>query len=353
MLGGMSGAAGTCTERELTAAVDLCTPDGRLDPAAVGWSRSPVHRCRLPGSWGRRKRWDFWAVTAPGHVLQLTYADVDYLGLVDAWFCDLAAGRVFARSVAVPFARGISLPDRVGEAPLRFAGRGLLVSFAEVLRGTRLVVAGRDATGDFEADVLVQRPDGHESLSVVIPWSERRFQCTTKDVARPAEGTVRWADRTYAFTPDGSSWGCLDFGRGKWPYRTRWNWGAAAGMVHGRDGRTRVGLQLGGRWTAGTGMTENALCVDGRLSKLSEELAWTYDRHDWLRPWTIRTPHSGRVDLTFAPVYDKVSRLQGGVVAQSVDQCFGTYAGRVVPDDGDPITVDGLFGWAEEATWRW
>ena len=56
-----------------------------------------------------------------------------------------------------------------------------------------------------------------------------------------------------------------------------------------------MGVQLGGKWTDGTGMTENALCVGGRLSKLSEELVWTYDTGDWLRPWTIRTPGSDRV----------------------------------------------------------
>lgn len=336
-------------ERELTEDVDLCTEDGRLDPAAIGWARRPVHRCGLPGSWGRRKRWDFWGVTGPGHVLQLTYADLDYLGIVDVWFCELSSGRAFTRSVPVPVAREMAMPDRVGGTPLRFARRGLEVSMLEIDRGTRLEVA----TSGFEAEVFVNRPEGHESLSVVIPWSDRRFQCTTKDVSRPAEGRVRWGGRTFAFASDGRSWGVLDFGRGKWPYRTKWNWGAAAGYVD-HDGRPmRLGLQLGGKWTVGTGMTENALCVDGRLSKLSEELVWSYDTRDFLRPWTIRAPRSRRVDLTFTPIHDKVSRLSAGVIAQSIDQCFGSYAGTVVPDDGRAITVDGLFGWAEEATWRW
>ena len=148
---------------------------------------------------------------------------------------------------------------------------------------------------------------------------------------------------------DGSSWGCLDFGRGVWPYRTTWNWGAGAGLVDGR----RIGLQLGGKWTDGTGMTENALVVDGRLSKLSEELVWRYDRSDWLRPWQVRTPESDRLDVTFVPIHDKVSRLHAGIASSAVDQCFGTWSGRIVPDDGVAIEVAGLAGWAEEATWRW
>jgi Protein of unknown function (DUF2804) len=341
--------AGVCTERELTDDVDLCTGDGRLNPDAIGWSRRPLHGCTLPGTWGRRKRWDFWGVTGPGFALNLVVADVDYIGLADVWFRDLARQAEATCSVTIPAARGVALPDRVGAAPIRVDRGGLDVSIVEEAGGTRL----RVAFAGFDADVLVRRPSGHESLSVVIPWSDRRFQYTTKDVARPAEGSVTWDGRTYEARPDGTSWGCLDFGRGKWPYRTRWNWGAGAGVVEGPAGATTVGLQLGGKWTDGTGMTENALCVDGRLSKLSEELVWTYDTTDWLRPWTIRTPRSDRVDLTFTPVHDKRSRLQLGVVSQSVDQCFGTYAGTIVPDDRPPLAVDGVFGWAEEATWRW
>jgi hypothetical protein len=328
------------TEIELTDDVDLCRPDGHLNQAAVGWSRRPVHNCALPRSWGRRKRWDFWGVTGPGCALNLTYADVDYVGIADVWFCDLESGDSVSRSATVPLARGMALPDTVGGAPLRYAGNKLELSMTEVPEGTRLVAASRN----FEADILVREPKGHESLSVVIPWSSRRFQYTTKDVARPAEGEVHWNGNTYAM-----QWGCLDFGRGKWPYRTRWNWGAGAGIVDG----TTVGLQLGGKWTVGTGMTENALSVAGRLTKVHEELEWTYDRSDWLQPWTIRTPESDQVDLTFTPVHDKVSRLQAGIAAQKVHQCFGTYAGRIVPDDGPPLTLADITGWAEEATWRW
>ena len=48
-----------------------------------------------------------------------------------------------------------------------------------------------------------------------------------------------------------------------------------------------------------------------------------------------------------------VSAFPAGVAAQATDQCFGTYSGTVVPDDGRTLTVDGIAGWAEEATWRW
>ena len=343
---------GACTEREITRPVSLCTPDGRLNPDAVGWSRRPLHDCALPGTWGRRKRWDFWGVTGPGFALNIVYADVDYVGIADVWFHDFGAGATAATSVPVPLARGVVLPTTVAGGDMRFTARGLVLSIVEEDGGTRLRAAFGHDDDRVTADVLVRRPPDHESLSVVIPWSDRRFQFTNKDVGRPAEGSITWGDRSYVLA-EGTSWGTLDFGRGKWPYRTHWNWGAGAGLVSTPTGEVAVGVQLGGKWTDGTGMTENALRVGGRLSKLSEELEWTYDTSDWLRPWTIRTPGSDRVDLTFTPFHDKRTRLQAGIAAQAVDQCFGAYSGTIVPDDGLPLAVDGLVGWAEEATWRW
>lgn len=41
------------SEREITAEVDLCTPDGRSAQEAVGWTRRPLHHANLRG-WGAR-----------------------------------------------------------------------------------------------------------------------------------------------------------------------------------------------------------------------------------------------------------------------------------------------------------
>ena len=65
----------TTSEREITEPVDLATPDGRrLNPAACGRSRRPLHRANLRGSWGRNKRWDYWAILAGDLALSAVYA---------------------------------------------------------------------------------------------------------------------------------------------------------------------------------------------------------------------------------------------------------------------------------------
>jgi hypothetical protein len=67
------------TEPELRAPYALVGADGRLNPAAIGWSRLPLSDATLPGPAGRRKRWDFWIFNAPELHLVAAVVDVDYM----------------------------------------------------------------------------------------------------------------------------------------------------------------------------------------------------------------------------------------------------------------------------------
>ncbi|MEI2716287.1 MAG: DUF2804 family protein [Candidatus Nanopelagicales bacterium] len=108
-----------------------------------------------------------------------------------------------------------------------------------------------------------------------------------------------------------------------------------------------IGLQFGGKWTVGTGMTENALCIDGRVSKISQELEWTYG--PWLEPWTVR---GDDVDVTFHPRFERATKTNVGVIFTEVHQCFGHWTGTVRAE-GVEYPVDGIRGFAEEAQMRW
>lgn len=338
-------------EPELTDPVDLCTPDGRrLNPDAKGWSRTPLHTGNLRGGWGRTKRWDYWAILAGDWAISLVYADVDYLGIAEVWWCHLPTGESGGQGATVPGARGIALPDLPGSAPLRAKAAKLEVALTDDADGTTLAAWWTEkggATGSLNA--RVDLPAGHESLNVVIPWSDRRFQYTSKHQARPAHGTLEVGDRTVRFgTPD-EAWGVLDVGRGRWPYRTRWNWGGGAGRA--TDGAT-IGIQIGAKWTEGTGFTENGVLVDGRLTKIGEELTWDYDWDQPLRPWRVHHP-DGSFDLTLEPIHDKHSKVQALVLSTEVHQVFGRWRGHVTDDAGARHYVEGIVGFAEESRSRW
>jgi hypothetical protein len=341
-------------EREITEPVDLCDHRGRLSDAARGWSRRPMLRANLTRAHGRKKRWDYWAVITDELVVSFVYADIDYAGLSNVWVMEHGTGAQTTAGVLQPLGRGFDLPQHVCTGSVSIDRPEFALHIDESLSGTRLrawAPAGIGALqGPIDIDITVAKPEGHESLNVVVPWSARRFQFTSKQNSRPAVGTVRVGDRTWTVDESHDAWGVQDLGRGVWKYANRWNWASASG--HAVDGRV-VGLQFGAKWTEGTGATENALCIDGRLTKISDELEFTYSWDDPMAPWTIRSTSDDRVDLTLTPTFDRYDVTDLKVLKMEVHQCFGTWSGRVVGDDGVPAEVRGIRGFAEEARNRW
>lgn len=328
-------------ERRLLAPVSLQRAPGRLNWDAAGWAEQPVvDTCGLGRGWGRNKRWEYWGIVTPTHLIALTISDIDYAAVCEVWVMQRAGERTWAAASTLVPPRGVRLPSVIEGGPARAQGRGLAVAVDEVDGGTRL----RAVAAGVRLDILAVRPPGHERLAVVVPWSDRRFQYTVKDVARPARGWVE-TDGTRHPVPDGQSWAVLDHGRGRWPYDVRWNWGAASGRSGGRV----IGLQVGGTWTAGTGVSENAVVVDGSLHKIHGELAWDYDLSRWRSPWRVE---GHGLEAVFTPFYNKGSRTNLGLVSSRTDQCFGYWTGRLRTDDATVEFTD-LLGWAEDVHNRW
>ena len=337
----------THDEPELTAAVQLCGTDGHLNRQAVGWSRHPLHTCNLPSSLARKKKWNYWAVTSNDLLFSATIADVEILQLGGAYIFDRRTHRHIEKTVVQP-PNTIAMPETISGG-MAIEHPDMRVALTDEGSGTRIRVEAHDFGGmRLEADIVIERPAGHETLNVIIPWTDVQFQFTSKQNTLPASGFVRLGDERLEFASP--SFGCLDYGRGVWPEHTFWNWGAASGV----QGRRTVGLNLGGRWTDDTGMTENGICIDGRLMKISEDLIFEYDRAALMKPWRVRTTATERIDLLFEPEFERISESgrRDGYFA-SAHQMFGRYSGRINPDDGGPIDVHALFGWIEEHEARW
>src|SRR5450631_1619046 len=110
-----TGTRGRMDQGQLTTTVSLTGSDGRLNPAAVGWSRRPIvdtsgivkapHRV-----WGRTKRWEYWNVISPTHILALTVSSIDYAAVHEVWIFDRASCSAWTRAVTVLPARDVDLP---------------------------------------------------------------------------------------------------------------------------------------------------------------------------------------------------------------------------------------------------
>lgn len=334
-------------EKELAAPVDLCDGEGRLNPAAVGWSRRPLHRCNLSGNWPRKKKWNYWAITSPQGLFSVTLSHIDYAGLAFAYFCNFVDKLFIEKTIIMPLGKGCLMPEAVA-ADVRFDHPDMRFAIDYLPGGVSIKFSCPDLMGlKTEAEISVSVPAGHETLNVVIPWSQSQFQFTSKQNTLPANGAVMVDGEKFTF--DGvSSFACLDFGRGIWPYSSSWNWASFSG----RQGDDVIGVNLGAKWTDGTGMNENGVCLNGRLHKISEDMSFEYDPTDFKKPWRLRTGATDRIDLTFTPFYERVAKSNLLVVRSEVHQCFGFYNGKLRLD-GREIEVKKHVGWAEEHYAKW
>lgn len=336
-------------EKELTYPVVLCDAKGNLNRNAVGWSRSPLHTCNLKGHPLRKKRWNYWCITSPTHLFSVTLSNIDYMGLPFVYLLEYESGRFVEKTLMSLFGKGCQMGDLVNQN-VEYISKDLEVFLKQQEGGVRIKVKAPEFGGkSLEADFTVVIPKEHETLNVVIPWSDRQFQFTSKQNTLPAQGFVQWGEEGINFDGD-QIFACLDFGRGVWPYTCFWNWSSFSTRLP--DGHT-VGVNLGAGWTDGTGMNENGLCIDGRLIKLSEDVHFEYSTQDFKTPWRLTTTATDRVNLTFTPFFERVAATDAVVVKSKVHQMIGRFEGTLKTDEGEVIQIQDAVGWAEDHHAKW
>lgn len=328
--------------RELTDAVDLADASGRLKAEAVGWSRQPVHRLAFAAGVSRVHAFDYWCVTNDEVALSIVVADVGFAGFALVSVQELAGGSPTERIYVRP--RGLPSPMPAGpDGDLSFEARRLAMDVGP----RRLAATARTLTGTrIDFDLAIERPPGHETINLVVPWSVEQFHFTSKQQALSVRGELRVGDRVYRFSPEANGFACRDFGRGRWPNGVDWCWSFCSTRVDGHV----LGFNLGANWTDGTGVNENGLVIDGRVHKLDDLVDVEHDRRDPKKPWRIRTRTSKRVDLSFTPVTLRKVTIPPLI---RLRQCMGHYHGTVVDDAGRSLRLDGALGLSEAFRGRW
>ncbi|KYG59657.1 DUF2804 domain-containing protein [Planococcus maritimus] len=335
-------------ERELTEYVKLCDAKGQLNPNAIGYAKKPIIECNLTGNFMRKKKWNYWCVFGDEIVFSATICHLDYAALCFVYFLNYETQRFFEKTVMVPYSRNLCLSESVLDSS-HFHTSDIFVHSTFEKGNTRLVVSIPDFDGEkLHASLSIAHPAEMESLNVVVPWNRQTFQFTAKHHALPTNGTVQIGPTRYDFD-EMDSFSVLDYGRGVWPRTTVWNWGMASQRSLGKV----IGLNFGGKWTDGTGMTENAFFVNGRMTKISEDVIFRYDKKDFKKPWLIHTKLTDDVKLTFTPFYERVSKSDARLVKSEVHQLFGYYNGYVRYADGKKLKIHQLLGSAEEHYAKW
>lgn len=336
------------TEKEITKEINLCNSKGELLQNSIVWARHPLINCNLSGRFLRKKKWNYWCVTGKDCLFSVTISNIDYAGMIFAYFLDFKTHKFIEKTVISPFGKDCSMPEAV-HASVEFDNPKLRIKFIEDNGITHITAECRDFNGEkMEADFRVIYPENHETLNVVVPWDKKHFQFTSKHECLPVEGYLKVGQSTYDFEQS-NTFACLDFGRGIWPYKVKWNWANASGIINGRS----IGLNLGGKWTDNTGMTENALVVDGRLTKISEDMVFEYNPQNFMEPWSIKTSITDKVDLKFTPFFERIAKTNLVLIKSEVHQMVGYFSGTIITDEGENISIDRLLGCSEEHFGQW
>ncbi len=342
-------------ENELTAPVDLCTPDGeRLNAtrSAGRDDRCTERTSRVTsaatsgGTTGRCFAGDL--------VVSAVYADVDHFGLADVWWADLSTGASGGHAIVAGRDAGFALPERPGTAPLRIDRDGLALDIVDDETGTRLTGTWTEPDGrPGRLDVRVALPPGHESLNVVIPWDDTTFNYTSKHQARRPRERCRSArsDGRSAARPAtrGACWTSAAAAGRPWPAEIAWNWGGGAG----RAGAHVVGLQFGAKWNGALGIhrERHHRRRTADQDRQRARLAVLVGRADG-NPGASSTP-AGSSTSRLPRGSTSTTNLPGRDKGSETHQVFGTWSGRLRTDDGLELVLEGLQGFAEEARQEW
>ena len=334
-------------EREILVPTPLCDKKGNLNPEAIGYARKPIIDCNLSGHFMRKKRWNYWCVYGEEILFSATISHLDYAAVCFVYFLEYETQRYFEKTVLIPLGTKVKMPTQVLET-VNFANSELRIHMSHLDGDTHLSVTCPDFDGErLQAELTIHHPTTDDSLNVVIPWNRQMFQFTAKHHTLPTTGIVKIGDRRYTFNEE-ESYAVLDYGRGVWPREATWNWGMASQRMRGR----RIGLNFGGKWTDGTGMTENAIFVDGIMTKIHEDVLFEYDRNNFMKPWTIRSKFSETVNLTFTPFFERVAKTDAKLIRSEVHQVIGYYNGLVKLENCS-LRISQMIGCAEEHIAKW
>ncbi|CAM3138912.1 DUF2804 domain-containing protein [Filibacter tadaridae] len=335
-------------EREITEPVALCVGKGLLNPEAIGFSRQPIIQSNLTGHFMRKKKWNYWCVYGEDLLFSATISHLDYAAVCFVYILDYETQRFYEKQITIPMGRTVKMPEEVLTS-VKFTNDNLTLQIVHIQGETHLSVTIPDFDNEvLHADFHIVHPDNDDSLNVVIPKSREVFQFTAKHHTLPTSGFVKIGDKRYDFNPE-FSFAVLDYGRGVWPRKAEWNWAMASQRLGGR----RIGLNFGGKWTDGTGMTENAVFIDGIMTKIHEDVLFTYDSKNYMKPWQIRTKFSDIVDLTFTPFFERASTTNVKIVQTEVHQVVGYFNGRVRLHDGSLLAIRQMLGCTEEHHAKW
>ena len=275
----------------------------------------------------------------------IAIVDLKLISNVFVYVYDLKTHELHERSLLQPLSIGTSIEPRPDTGSSRFSQLGKRVEISTNDSGTERYLSvnlGKSVS----AEVTIFQPSNYEPRRVCSKAGYNGWVFTQKAAGLAAEGSIRWGGNEYTLTQD-TTRSSIDWSCGFMRRETSWNWACFSGLLS--DGRS-VGLNLAAGVNE-TGVTENCLWVDGKLTKLNMAI-FEFDRYKPEAPWHVKTT-DGLLELTFQPFGKREEKINAIVIASNFKQMFGYFSGWMIDGDGSKIELDNVPGFMEDHYAKW
>lgn len=316
-----------------------------------GWA--PVGRARFDAAAcagdRRLRQWDFFTVLNARCALNVTLADIRFASLCQVDVIEWSSGRTWQATTIRPGGRRRIDFGRTPQEGARCApGRTTLdwLPLDDEHRARVVIDLPRTLfSAGAHGTLTLARPAGAPYLAHVMPLDAGDaffYQC--KIPGYQVDGEVVVGKERFSFGPESRA--IRDWGRGLWPARLRWLWGAGHGST--ADGR-ELWANFGGGFGDTSAASENLLVLDGVAHKLGD-LDWTLDADG--APVGISDP-GGRLILTLAHDFVQKPQLNAGFKSMRLRKAYGHWRGTFREQPGAPAIAVTLHGFGEEMRLKW
>lgn len=342
-------------QNEIKEEKPLLNEDGEL--TEKGYSKKMLlkyDRKSIKANKLRIKEWDYYLIYNDKFGLALTVADNSYMGLYSATFFDFAGKKEITKTNMKFMTLGkTNMPSTTknGDVEVKNKKYSYFFENAQGKREINVYIKNFYKGESLIANIkLTNEPE--ESMVIATPFWEKKkaFYYNQKIIGFKANGIIKIGTQKFELAEN--SFGLLDWGRGVWPHKSTWYWGAGIREIGGK----KFGFNIGYGFGDTTNATENMLFYEDKAHKLNE-VRFNIPKNekgedDYLKPWTF-TSNDGRFEMNFTPILDRHSKASAIIISSNQHQVFGRFSGKVILDDGRKIEIKNFLGFAEKVANRW
>lgn len=331
---------------------EILAKDGTLLDEGYSFDEVKKYNKKLiPSHYASRvKEWDYYCFNNNKVGFLLTIANNTYMTYVSFSFLNFLTKsyvtKTYARFLPLhPF----KLPVTPSKGNIEIADSKFYLKVTKDSESTKIIAKfTRFAKNmDLKLNLSIKESAKNSSIYILHPFENKyNFYYNFKKNLLFCEGKILLGRTLNLF----SGYGCYDWGRGIWPYKTSWYWISTS--LKDNDGLKGFNLGFG----FGTlNDSENVLYFNDKHYKLGEfDLEVPKDEKNkinFLSEWKL-TSKDKVINLTFTPILNRKDSINALILSTKQNQIFGNFNGTIKVD-GKEISFSNSLGFIEKFDNRW